>query len=193
MTSTGPALPVGSRATRLVAVRHGPVAAAGLCYGRYDVPTINPPMQDAAVALERLGAQRNGARRVVTSPSIRCLHVAELVAQRLALPLVIDADLMELSMGVWEGRRYDDLAAEVPSEFHTWMKHWMKTHAPGGETVADLEHRVRRALERVAGDAPELWFTHGGVIRCLRVILRGASWPDAMRDPVDYLTPTPFE
>ena len=61
---------------------------------------------------------------------------------------------------------------------------------PGGETLPDFQARVRAAAAEIT--EPVIWITHAGVIRTLRVLQRGSTWPEAMREAVAYLEPEPF-
>jgi len=187
----------------IVAVRHGPVVAARLCYGRWDPPLVHPVGHDAAIILERLQAAATGSavrgtppaplprpRRIVSSPAGRCHAVAAQLALRLGLPLCVDDRLVELSMGEWEGRSWAEIEASDGTRLATWMHDWESVAPPGGETLADLEVRVRSATEETT--QPTLWLTHAGVIRALRVLLTGWAWTAAMRTPVEHLRPEPF-
>jgi len=178
----------------IIAVRHGPVAAAGLCYGRWDPPRVRPAEDDAAEVLAGLtaGADSLGPppRRIVSSPAERCRAIAREVAARLAAPLAVDERLAELSMGEWEGRSWAEIEAADGPRFAAWMADWQTGAAPGGETLAAFEARVRAAVAEVT--EPVIWLTHAGVIRTLRVLRRGITWPEAMREAVAHLEPEPF-
>jgi len=186
----------------IVAVRHGPVAAAGLCYGRWDPPLVHPAHEDAARIAERLdgmmaphadavaGLRLPPPRRIISSPAARCQTVAALLAPRLGTPLVIDERLAELSMGDWEGRSWAEIEAVDGVRLAAWMNRWESEAAPGGETLPDFQTRVRAAAAEIT--EPAIWITHAGVIRTLRVLERGISWPEAMRAAVAHLEPEPF-
>jgi broad specificity phosphatase PhoE len=49
---------------------------------------------------------------------------------------------------------------------------------------------VRAAAAEIT--EPVIWITHAGVIRTLRVLQRGITWPEAMREAVAHLEPQPF-
>jgi len=170
-------------ALTLWVARHAEVAAEGLCYGQLDVsPRISH--RDAAALLEGdLGAFR--PERVWTSPLPRCLGVATELSLLLARPLSVEPQLLELSFGAWEGRRWADLEAEDGARLAAWMEDWTGGRPPGGESVAELTARVEAWLASLEGDACVL--THSGVIRALRVLLTGVSWREAMAGPVPYL------
>jgi alpha-ribazole phosphatase len=72
------------------------------------------------------------------------------------------------------------------------MEQWQTAAPPGGESLADLEARVRAAGDAVAGPGRTMWVTHAGVIRTLRVLLSGSDWPTAMQSRVPHLSPELF-
>jgi alpha-ribazole phosphatase len=194
----------------IIAVRHGRVVAGGLCYGRWDPPPVRTPGEDAAEVVSRLmdrtpnrpprapdAAPADEARpplpgplRIVSSPAGRCRSIALDLAPRLGLPLCVDDRLVELSVGAWEGRSWAEIEATDGARLATWMRDWESAAPPGGETLADLEARVRAAAEETT--QPTLWLTHAGVIRTLRVLLSGWAWTTAMRTPVEHLQPESF-
>lgn len=182
----------------IIAVRHGPVAAAGLCYGRWDPPLVRRADEDAALILARLGTANAlpsslptpYPRRIVSSPAGRCLTVAAILAPHLGATLDVDDRLAELSMGEWEGRAWTEIEAVDGARLAAWMDRWESDAAPGGETIATFESRVRAAA--VAVTEPVIWLTHAGVIRSLRVLHGGLTWGIAMRGTVAHLEPERF-
>jgi alpha-ribazole phosphatase len=167
---------------RIVLVRHPtPAIAAGLCYGRLDVP-IAP---EAAPEVETIAgrAELAGARHVWTSPARRCFVLAEAVARRLAVPLTPDRRLLELDFGHWEGRNWDDLARE---SLDRWAASPLSFAPPGGESGADLIGRVRLFHDERRHDGRDCAVvSHGGPLKILAALLRGS--------PVDLLAaPPPF-
>ncbi|HEY0138799.1 MAG TPA: histidine phosphatase family protein, partial [Nannocystis sp.] len=84
----------------LWAIRHAPVQAVGLCYGRSDVETA---IGHDTAAARVLAYGPWSLDRVWSSPSARCHEPAARIAAALAVPLVIDERLYELDFGAWEG------------------------------------------------------------------------------------------
>ena len=66
-----------------------------------------------------------------------------------ALPVLRpDAGILELGQGEWEGVTHDDIARRWPAELSAW-RHWpWESVAPGGESLAAVQARVRPALWR---------------------------------------------
>ena len=95
---------VGGIAQPTVFLRHTrPVGSDGVCYGVTDLA----PGPDLTNEVRRLAAQLPPVGRIVSSPLIRCLRLAEGLAAALRLDLTVDARLRELDFGAWEGLRWD--------------------------------------------------------------------------------------
>lgn len=172
----------------LWALRHAPVDAAGLCYGRSDVA---PTISDAAAADRVLSLGTWPIGQVWSSPSARCRGPAALISAALGAPLTIDERLYELDFGAWEGLRWDALATTDAVALRRWTDDWQTAAPPDGETVAALEQRVRAWWAALARDRDHLLLAHAGVIRALRVIA-GADWATAMALEIPHLTPHRF-
>ena len=161
---------------RLVLVRHPPPdIRPGLCYGRLDMalaPAAAPVAARIAGELAVLGLAR-----VWTSPAIRCRGVADAAG----LPVRVDARLLELHFGAWEGVAWDDVPR---AELDRWAADPLAFAPPGGESGADLLARVRevhRAIHATGEDCAII--SHGGPLRLLAALIRGA--------PPDLLAPAP--
>lgn len=173
----------------LWAVRHAPVRAVGLCYGRAEVETA---FDAEAVAARVLAFGTWSIGQVWSSPSARCREPAERIAAQLGVDLHIDERLFELDFGAWEGRSWDALARDEPDALRRWADDWQRAAPPGGETVAQLEHRVRAWWSGSGRTGDALLLAHAGPVRALRVIA-GASWDEAMALAVPHLTPHRFD
>lgn len=172
----------------LVAVRHAPIAVAGLCYGRTDVEAALPAPDAARTIAERL-PRLPGA--IWTSPSSRCLTPAIHLGQMIGVSVTSDDRLQELDFGRWDGRPWWEIEEREGSALAAWMADWVVGRPPSGESLADLERRVRAWMgERP--QIPTLVLTHAGVIRALRVILEDVPWPLALSADVPHLEPLGF-
>jgi len=162
-------------------VRHArPLAADGLCYGRLDLPVDAGAAQDLA---RELATQLPLGLVLRTSPSSRCLQLAQLLHQlRPDLPPTSDPRLQELDFGTWEGRTWDAIG---PAAVQAWTDAFAQHQPGGGESVATFLRRVGDAFdEAAASTAGQAWITHAGVIRAARLLAAGrrevrsaADWP----------------
>ena len=120
---------------------------------------------------------------VVHSPLARAATTASTIAMALgaadafgtAVPLRPDRGLLEIGQGAWEGLLADDVEAGWGDILRAWRRDPLAAWAPGGESIGDVQDRVRPALEalltRLAdGRAP------GAVDR--PQVLGGAAAPD---------------
>lgn len=155
---------------RLLLVRHGHTADIdALIYSGQRETPLSPLGERQAAALGTHLASAPLAA-IYSSDLSRALLTATAVAEPHSLPVLLDPDLREISLGVWEGKTYAQLVAENPEGVAQWTAH-PETVAPlGGETAADVRVRVRRALgwtgARHEGSVIA-WVTSGGVIGVL--------------------------
>lgn len=166
-------------------MRHGAVTEAvrGRLYGRLDVPlaeTGREQMRRAARDFLRLRQALYGAARppvrVVSSPLARCRESAALVldvlraAGEAVLPPLVDAALIEVALGRWEGLRKEDIRRAFPAEWAARGADPASVAPPGGESFQDVQRRALAAVRRLrAAHAGEglLLVSHAGVIRTL--------------------------
>lgn len=158
------------------AARHPrPRIAGRLCYGRTDVPLAEPPGTAADALIEAAG---DPVERIVSSPSSRALLVARAVAARTGAPLHTDDRLREMDFGAWEGRPW---SAIPRAEIDAWAADTVNYRPGGGETVAEMLTRLRRAWSNLASSADNtLLVTHAGPIRCLLHIASGMPLAEAL-------------
>jgi len=163
----------------LCLIRHTRVTAAGLCYGRLDVPLADSFAEEAQAVREALARQfPEGLPPIWSSPSLRCRQLAE----TLEAPFKIDARLQELNFGDWEGRTWTEL--DSPTARH-WGDNWQTAAPPDGESLPELLARLHDFLAEIeSSDA--LLITHAGPIRALHHLLLGEPLETAFRRPVGY-------
>ena len=148
----------------LILVRHPPAdVAAGVCYGRLDLPLRDPA--DAARLAARVLAHAPAA--VWSSPSARC----RLVAEAVGAPVRVDARLLELDFGEWEGVAWDDVPR---SALDAWAADPLGFAPPNGEAGAALLARVTEVAAALRAEAGRVAVvSHGGPLRLLGPLLRG--------------------
>jgi len=97
-------------------------------------------------------------------------------------PRVLE-DLRELNCGDWEGSTFVDVQKQEPDFFQRWSRD-MDLAVPGGESFADLEIRMKRALDQIQKEQGEHRGTvavvsHGLAIRVAATILLKVPLPTA--------------
>jgi alpha-ribazole phosphatase len=151
---------------KIVLIRHPPTTIApGLCYGRLD---LDLRADAGAAGLRARVAAWPG--RVWTSPARRCRAIAGPAA-------IIDARLLELDFGAWEGLAWADIPR---ADLDRWAADPAGFAPPGGESGAALLSRVE-AFHAMLRDRAEdaLVVAHGGPLKLLAALLRGAV-PDLL-------------
>lgn len=133
----------------LILLRHGRTAAnaGGLLLGRLDVGLDPRGVRQAQAAAEALRPTVSAGARVVSSPLTRTRQTAS----HLTATMSLDDRWIELDYGDWDGRPLGDVPAD------RWAE-WRADPAfapPGGESLAALGERVRRACTDLAAEAAE--------------------------------------
>jgi broad specificity phosphatase PhoE len=183
MTDEVPLLPHGLDAT-LALVRHGESEwiIKGLFQGQGDSPLTERGRRQALLTARRIA--RRGRRpvmplpagpplAVIHSPLGRTTETATLIARAVnggrggdavgtEVPLVPEPGLLEIGQGEWEGLPSADIVERWGTRLEDWRRDPLSAWAPGGESLPEVDARVRLALRRalaelatVAEPAPE--------------------------------------
>jgi alpha-ribazole phosphatase len=118
--------------------------------------------------------------RLWCSPLRRCTALAAAVVERLPRlgPVRVDARLVELDFGDWEGQPWDAIGRDA---FDAWTADFADARAGGqGESTRMFMARVGAAWDawRASGrDA--VWVTHAGVMRAVMLLDAGVRCPEA--------------
>ncbi len=169
-------------------VRHGQTAfnAEGRLQGHVDSPLTELGRAQAAQAGAALARLTGGGEgwRIISSPLGRARDTAEAIRAALPAPEVeIDARLIELSWGDWDGGLRADLKARHPEAFGETG--WAFT-APIGEAYEAAQARLRDWLSTLPPE-PErriIAVSHGVAGRLLRGVYAGLSKPETLAQQV---------
>ncbi|MEM7508402.1 MAG: alpha-ribazole phosphatase family protein [Pseudomonadota bacterium] len=162
----------------MIFLRHPrPKVAAGICYGRLDVPLRPGAAAEIAGTLKTLPK----VSRVISSPAQRCRRLADAIGRFHGVEVEADPRLWELNFGAWEGQRWDMIDR---GESDPWAADPMHVAPPGGETFAKLLARVEAALKNIPPDAAVV--THAGVIRAAKMLLTGAAFEAVFAERIPY-------
>ena len=118
---------------------------------------------------------------VYSSPSTRCTLLAKAINPNYQ----VDERLRELHFGDWEGETWDTVDQE---DLKVWMEDFVNVRIPGGESMLDLEKRVKELLKTLSGKQDEkiAIVTHGGVIRPLLALEDRKPLDQCFEINVDY-------
>ena len=161
---------MNSGATRLWLIRHGEPeeSVRGRCYGDLDAALSMKGSREMEALGQELARVRLDA--IYTSPKRRALESARAIARFQECPVRPADALAEIHFGLFEGRSYDEIAAEYPGIYRQWMSDPTAVTFPEGESFQDLQRRVTACVKSLraqhAGQTIAL-VTHGGVIRVL--------------------------
>lgn len=153
-----PLIPAGLDAT-LVLVRHGETTwiTENRFQGSADPPLSTYGLRQAGAVADRLAdVTLPPALPVPMGPllAIRCspLQRARVTAEAIAArrpdgpPAVPDEALREISQGTWEGMKLAEILATDGERLAGWRRDPLTAWAPGGESPAEADLRLRPAL-----------------------------------------------
>ncbi|WP_287153035.1 histidine phosphatase family protein [Candidatus Solincola tengchongensis] len=126
---------------------------------------------------------------VYSSPLRRCLETAAPVAEDHGLSIQVLEGLMEVDMGEWDGRTFDELFREEGEMVGKWMRNPSSVAIPGGEDFGTVRDRVMSAVREITsrhpGDQRVLVVTHGGPIRGILCEALGMELDGMFRIQID--------
>jgi probable phosphoglycerate mutase len=127
---------------------------------------------EIAAAAERLASEKIVA--LYASPLQRTHESAEIVAERLGLPIEFRDDIIELDFGEWTGATFDSIRADP--RWQAWSTQRSLSRIPGGESMRAVQQRAVEAVldinERHLGETVVL-VSHGDVIRSVLLFALG--------------------
>src|SRR4051812_13171405 len=140
----------------LLLVRHGETAwnREGRYQGRTDIPLSETGQAQVRALGERL--RSIPIKIAYASPLSRAKNTAEaILAGRTPItPLWLEAGLLEISHGGWEGLLASEVERDHAEMFGTWrtLPGRFAPAGPGAETLGDVEARAWAVLEKVCAD-----------------------------------------
>ena len=127
---------------------------------------------------------------IVSSPLIRCLDFSRALAEKLAIPCVIDEQMKEIGFGAWEGLAPDGIIAADPDEINHFYRDPVNNRPEGAEPLQTFSDRVWTAYEKLAAEHAGkhlLIVAHAGVVRIITANVQGMSLDDVYsRLKVEY-------
>jgi broad specificity phosphatase PhoE len=145
--------------------------------GHSDVPLNERGREQARELADQLSVA--GFSAVYSSDLSRAAETAQIVADRLSLPVQTDAALREIDVGSWEGFTLTEIEARSPEAVTRWDE--QGEHGwEGGESHTAMMARVRDAIRSIAArhEGEEVVVvSHGGPIRALKALAAGLDYP----------------
>lgn len=152
--------------TTLDLMRHGEPVGGRKYRGQLD----DPLSEKGWAQMRRAVGDHCPWQAIVSSPLLRCADFARELAARHGLPLDMDARLVELGFGAWEGRTADELIAEDSQALIRFRRDPIANAPRGAEPLVSFRGRVLEAwnaLHERHGGKQVLVVAHAGVIRVL--------------------------
>ncbi|HEU0295522.1 MAG TPA: histidine phosphatase family protein [Anaerolineales bacterium] len=150
--------------------------------GRWQGQTLSaPPLNDTgraqalAVCDQLMGLEFSA---IYSSDLLRSRQTAELIAEGLRLPIVLEPRLREMNLGAWEGRLSEEIEAEYSRELVERGCDPLNMRAPQGESPRDVAERVIPALAEIAAKHREksvLIISHGIPLALMACCAQGIS------------------
>jgi alpha-ribazole phosphatase len=160
---------------RLLLIRHGTTRLhkSDRFWGWTDVPLSAAGIKQAGQLRNRLAGEKITA--VFSSTSSRARDTAEIIATGHKAELTACDDLCECNFGFIEGLTYKEIERLYP-ELAEELAGWKAVNFPGGETLDQLNERVKRFmknLENLKAKDTAVIVSHGGPLRLLICNLLG--------------------
>jgi broad specificity phosphatase PhoE len=154
-------------------LRHGEPAVFGRLNGRLPgVGLSEKGRAEAAAQAGRLAGEKIEA--IYASPMQRTRETAEILAERLGLPVQHREDVIEIDYGEWTGLTFDEIRRD--ERWQMWSRSRSIAAIPGGESWRQVQERVVGALFDLHQGHPDgsvAVVSHGDVIRAALLFALG--------------------
>ncbi len=132
---------------RLILTRHGETDWNLLrkTQGRTDTALTAAGREQARALAKRLSNLAFDC--VYTSPLLRAVETARVLAAARSVPVIGDPALTELCFGEWEGLTFAEIGEAFPEQLEIWSQAPHDCPIPGGEPFAALVERCEAFLE----------------------------------------------
>lgn len=175
---------VKNNVTQLLLVRHG--QSQGNAQGRFGghLPTPLSALGHRQAEATGRALASEGVDTIYSSDLLRAVQTAEPLARLLNLEINTTSAFRERSVGVMEGKTFDEAAAAHPEEYAALLQRDFEHVMPEGESYRQLLDRSTAALDSIltrhAGETIAL-FSHTGTICILALHIMGALDAPALR------------
>ena len=154
-------------------LRHGEPAIFGRLNGRLPgVGLSEKGRAEAAMQAGRLAGEKIEA--IYSSPMQRTRETAEILADRLGLPIRYREDVIEIDYGEWTGLTFDQIRQD--ERWQMWSRSRSIAAVPGGESWRQVQERVVGALfdlQQAHPDGSVAIVSHGDVIKAALLFALG--------------------
>ncbi|MBQ7399965.1 MAG: histidine phosphatase family protein [Clostridia bacterium] len=140
--------------TKIIMVRHaqGEGNLKAEFHGQYPSDLTELGIKQAQCTAEFLKSYRIDAAFASDIP--RAYSTAKIIAEKHGLSVTKDDGLREIDGGEWERMKFDDISVKYPKEYAIWKNDLGNSTCPGGESVRNLQKRVKGTIERIVKKNP---------------------------------------
>ncbi len=168
--------------TRLIFIRHG--ESLGNAQRRFLGHTDWDLSEKGYLQAQRTAEYLDGAQIdvIYSSDLMRAYNTVVPVAQRRGMNIIKDEGLREIWAGKWEGMEFDEIQKAYPEGHKTWMEDLGNAVCADGESVRELQARVKATIERIAAenDGKTVCIgTHATPIRTMLCVWQGLPISEA--------------
>ncbi len=177
---------------KLLLIRHGQSEgnAAHRIQGQGEFPLTELGREQARRLARRLSATDGDVAAIYASSQSRAVETAEILAEALGAPVILDDRLREFDVGALTGLTMAEVAVRFPDFHARWTvdsDEWVPL--PGGEGNASFRHRVCQAIAEIVArhsdDETVAVVGHGGTL--------GAYLAEIMGIPLERKHPFAFD
>ena len=161
----------------ILLIRHGQSAgnAAGRIQGWNDEP-LTAIGRAQALALAQRVETRYQVQAIYASPLLRARETAEIIAEQLGLPAILDERLKERDIGALTGLSFDEVEERYPEIVRAWRQNPLHIPIPGAEDHVAFQRRVMSGVGDIVCRHEEddmiAIVAHGGTLRaCIAGLL----------------------
>jgi broad specificity phosphatase PhoE len=174
----------------LILVRHGHVEGISpeRFRGRSDLPLTTLGLKQCKETARFIYSKWK-ADQIYSSPLQRCVETAKIIAQPQKLEVKSLDQLIDIDYGNWQGETIEHVQSVNPSLYKKWLRHPQLTVFADGETLADVQARVVRALDQICNthsNGTVIAVGHDSTIKLLLALLLNmplSSYWQMQQDP----------
>lgn len=150
--------------TKIYLLRHGQTDwnLEQKIQGHLDIPLNETGRKEALICLEKIVSF--DINNIVSSDLIRAKESAQIINEKLHLPICFDSRLREIHFGDLQGRIIQGIKQ---NEWDVFNK---KPRQLNAESLNDVYHRVKSFFDEIDNAKNTLVVTHGGVIRMAKYL-----------------------
>lgn len=156
--------------TQLLLIRHGQTDwnLARRYQGQTDIPLNPTGISQAEELANKL--QKGQFDAIYSSDLSRAKQTAQIVSEKLGIPVTTDPRLREICKGIWEGMSFDEVKEKYAVALSQDNADPANSRTPGGETVAEVAARMAASADDISMQHPQgsvLVVSHGLAVSTL--------------------------